>query len=83
MQFRPIRWLDFLSEVYSINDYFSNIKAVINTFICRKKTSKLMTPPWPLSSLYARLFYECIFESRLKNKKTFVVDGMRSLAHQR
>ena len=47
------------------NNYFSNIKAVINTFICRKK-SQLMTPPWPFSSLSARLFFhECIFESRL------------------
>ena len=35
------------------NKYFSNIKAVINTFICRKK-SQLMTPHWPFSSLSAR-----------------------------
>ena len=39
------------------NNYFSNIKAVINTFICRKQKSQLMTPPWPFSSLSARLFF--------------------------
>ena len=42
------------------NNYFSNIKAVINTFICQKQKSQLMTPPY----LHG-CFYECIFESRL------------------